>query len=451
MIKFKWIYITIGVLLLSLLGCEKLIFDPTNEETPGAEPKVHLSVNVRAAQPKSGLRSSSINTETDFEDHVHSLGMIIFDSEEGDIVGTYFNDNLGSGESTYAFTVEMKPGNYDFYFVANVPDLATGLAGVTNTSEMVEYMNTVRKLDEDLYEKATSSKGFPMSRVYLNQDVKAGGTIYQPLPFKPLVDGVAKDYVELIRVVAKLEVSLAGMDLDVKDIYFRNANRDYYLVNPSSVNPSSYFNDNTMNVSLRKIDDETYIYYMPEAIIASSTWNPLTDNKPINYFTIETNGGTKYDIPIISIETSITSDYLKKATGQEDGFTPIYTIKRNDHYQYVVRNLEKIEILYIVKEWELVNKALYMGYGYNVEIEGTNVSIKNTVEACDPYHVRLETVGEITFNDGETIKDFTNVNTDASISFELSAEPETEYGEYLHVYFIDVDTDTDTPVHRFSK
>src|SRR5690554_6331741 len=178
MIKFKWIYITMGVLLLSLIGCEKLIFDQTNEETPGAEPKVHLSVNVRAAQPKSGLRSS-INQETDFEDHVHSLAMVIFDSKEGDIVGTYFNDNLGSGESTYAFTVEMKPGNYDFYFIANVPDLATGLAGVTNTSEMVEYMNTVRKLDEDLYEKATSSKGFPMSRVYLNQDVKAGGTIYQ--------------------------------------------------------------------------------------------------------------------------------------------------------------------------------------------------------------------------------------------------------------------------------
>src|SRR5690554_8132524 len=180
MIKFKLIYITIGVLLLSLLGCEKLIFDDTTEVTSGSEPKVFLSVTTRAAKSNSGFRSSINTTDTNFEDHVISLAMVIFESGSDNVIGEpYFNSSLGGGVSTYAFTVEMKPGNYDFYFIANVPDLATGLAGVTNTSEMVEYMNTVRKLDEDLYEKATSSKGFPMSRVYLNQDVKAGGTIYQ--------------------------------------------------------------------------------------------------------------------------------------------------------------------------------------------------------------------------------------------------------------------------------
>src|SRR5690554_456145 len=151
MIKFKWIYITMGVLLLSLLGCEKLIFDPTNEETPGAEPKVHLSVNVRAAQPKSGLRSS-INQETDFEDRVHNLAMLIFKSDNGERVGLHVIENtLGSGESTSAFQVEMTPGQYDLYFVGNMPNLQTALSetNIADRDAMNTYLaNASRELSD---------------------------------------------------------------------------------------------------------------------------------------------------------------------------------------------------------------------------------------------------------------------------------------------------------------
>ena len=169
MIKFKLIYITIGVLLLSLLGCEKLIFDETVEDKSGSDPKVYLSVSTRAAQSKSGLRSS-INTDTIFEDHVHSLAMVIFESESDNVVGEpYFNSNLGSGDASYAFTVEMKPGNYDFYFIANVPELETVINNISNSADLVSLMNSLRTLDGDLYKGATSSKGFPMARIYMGQ------------------------------------------------------------------------------------------------------------------------------------------------------------------------------------------------------------------------------------------------------------------------------------------
>lgn len=463
-------FIVFLAVLLPFTACDKLIYDQPGDNT-GSEPKVYLSVNTRAAQAKSGLRSSINEDVTDFEDAVHSLAMLIFNSDpEGERVGIYVRDNLGSGESTLAFTpVELTAGkSYDFYFVANMPNLETGLAGISDRDGMNAYLsNASRELSDALYRGASETESFPMARVYLKQEVTEGGTIYQPKPFKPkqynteerkvVVNAAGsgadeREYVELIRVVAKLEVTLDGTtDLGVDKVYFRNANRHFRLVEFETV-PTTYFNDNSTNTELRKPgSSNTYIYYMPEAIITSATWSDTGNNQPINYFTIETNSGETYNIPIISNETSITTDYLAKATGNFIGFTPQYTIHRNDHYKYVIRNLEKIEIIYIVNPWELVNKALYMGYGYNVEVEGTKVSINNTVEACDPYHVRLETVGSITFSDGDTQKDFADYDPDASISFELSEEPPVGYGDYLKVCFIDIDTATDTPVHTFSK
>lgn len=462
-------FILFLAVLLSLAACDKLIYDQPDDNA-GNGAKVYLSVSTRAAHAKSGLRSSinEDNADSFFEDRVHSLAMVIFDTATGAKIGEYFNANLGSGVATPAFNVELTPGQRDFYFVANMPGMETDLAAIPNRDAMDVYLSDAsRVMNELLYLGASETVGFPMARVYLNQGVTEGGTVYQPKPFKPrqydeeerqvVVNAagngaVEREYVELIRVVAKLEVKLdGGSNLGVDKVYFRNANGHFRLIEFETA-PTTYFNDNTSNTELRQLTGTgTYMYYMPEALITSATWSDTGNNQPINYFTIETNSGETYNIPIISNETSITTDYLAKATGNFIGFTPQYTIHRNDHYKYVIRNLEKIEIIYIVNPWELVNKALYMGYGYNVEVEGTKVSINNTVEACDPYHVRLETVGSITFSDGDTQKDFADYDPDASISFELSEEPPVGYGDYLKVYFIDIDTATDTPVHTFSK
>src|SRR5690554_1314106 len=147
MVKFKLIYITIAVLFISLIGCEKLIFDETVEDITISDTKVYLSVSTRAAQPKRGLRNS-INNDTNFEDHVHSLAMVIFESESDNVFGTpYFNSNLGSGVSTYAFTIEMRPGNYDFYFIANVPELEGEIKNISDRSSMVNLLNSLRTMD----------------------------------------------------------------------------------------------------------------------------------------------------------------------------------------------------------------------------------------------------------------------------------------------------------------
>src|SRR5690554_5743644 len=185
MINLTRIYIAVAVLLLSLLGCEKLIYDETTEDTSGSNPKVYLSVTTRAAQTNSSLRSS-INTDTDFEDHVYNLAMVIFENGSDNVIGEpYFNTNLGSGVATYAFTVEMDPGKYDFYFIANVSELETGIKNISDRASLNILINSLSTLHIDLYTGADNIKGFPMARVYRNQKVEEGGTVYQPLPFRP--------------------------------------------------------------------------------------------------------------------------------------------------------------------------------------------------------------------------------------------------------------------------
>ncbi|MPM90073.1 Minor fimbrium tip subunit Mfa3 [bioreactor metagenome] len=381
---------------------------------------------------------------------------MIFDSDTGEKISEYFSTNVGSGNpATRVFTVELTPGKRDFYFVANMPQEDLQGTKIPDRNAMDTYLGDAsRILNDGLYPGASATGGFPMARVYLNQEVKEGGTIYQPKPFKPKQYNTEKgkvvvntagsgtderEYVELIRVVAKLEVTLDGAtDLGVDKVYFRNANRRFRLVEFATV-PAAYYNDNSTQIKeLKQVGTtNTYLYYMPEAYIASATWSSTGNNQPINYFTIKTVDGTEYDIPIISNETSITEDYLAKAKGAVSGFTPNYTVYRNHRYKYVVKNLEKIEIVYEVEPWNMVNKILYMGYGYNVEVDGKKVIVSNTVNACDPHHVKLKTVGAITFSDGTTEKDFTDVAPTASMSYELSSEPSEGYGNYLEVYYND--------------
>ena len=463
-------FIVFLAVLLPFTACDKLIYDQPGDNT-GSEPKVYLSVNIRTAQAKSGLRSS-INENDIFEDYVHSLAMLIFNSDtEGERVGIYVRDNLGSGESTLAFTpVELTAGkSYDFYFVANMPNLQTDLAGISDRNTMDTYLsNASRELNDLLYHGASATGGFPMARAYLNQKITEGGTIYQPKPFKPkqydteegkvVVNdagsgSVEREYVELIRVVAKLEVTLDGTTgLGVDKVYFRNANRHFRLREFETA-PTTYFNNNSTNIKeLKRVGTtNTYVYYMPEAIIASADWDDddLDGNKPINYFTIETINGKKYDIPIISNETPITADYLAKAKGAFSDFTPNYNIYRNHHYKYVVRNLEQIEIIYSVEDWEVVERYTYLGYGYTLEMDNDgNITITNTIDDCMPHHVRLVadngaffetdppvTEQEFGFESEDDVDDPDKLKAGYSEDFKINKEDVDEGEVYLNVYY----------------
>lgn len=477
MMKLQRTYVMLVALILAFAGCDKLIYDQPEPGEGVVEHKVHLSVNVRAAQAKSGLRAS-INTDGDYEDYVYDLAMLIFNSDvNGELVGlVYLNNNLGSGESTRAFKVELDANKeYDFYFVANMPGMRDDLteAAIPNSAAMDTYLRHLhgpghnRELNSPLYHGASNNEGFPMARVYKNQLVEPGGTIYQPKPFLPkqygseeykVVTNEAGDgsderpYVELIRVVSKLEVILdASTDAMLEKISFRNANRHFRLVEFETP-PSAYFTGTGPTFTeLKRVEDTEnntchYIYYMPEAIFGTTPWGDTSDNAPINYFTIEMKDDRVYDIPIITYNSTIPPQaYLDFATGDEA--QELYSIYRNHHYKYRVNIQQGIEILYNINNWNVVKKSTYMGYGYNVEVdEDGKVTITNTIDDCMPHKVYLVAKNGANFGGatmveyGYTSKDeqgYTDAQAEAGYSedFNLQNIPTASGVPYLEVYY----------------
>lgn len=464
---YRLLYFILLATLLPFTACDSVIYD----QPGGNEEKVYLSVSTRAAQANSGLRSSdteSINMDgTDFEDAVHNLAMLVFDSSDtGKKISEYFSPTVGSGKpATRVFNIEITPGQYDFYFVANMPQEDLQGTKIPDRNAMNAYLeDTARILNDGLYLGASSTGGFPMARVYLNQVITKGGTIYQPMPFKPkqgntegekVVVNVAdngadeREYVELIRVVAKLEVTLEGSNLSIAEVKFHNAFREYSLAQLLPPAEPKYYND----APLKKINDSTYVYYMPEALMSTDVaWTDAADHKPINYFSIKTLAGQTYEIPIITNSTGIpTEGYLPFAEGKVNNNKPDYNIYRNHHYKYVVKNLEKIEIFYEVDPWNVVNKSTYMGYGYNVEVDDEgNITVTNTIDDCLPHKVEFKALNGAYFSTpSETTKTF-GYTSKGDVDFD-SAKLKTGYFEnyviskdgvssgnvYLQVYYND--------------
>lgn len=435
----KLLYFLTACLLLALGACDSLIYDDregSHETDEG--PVVYLSITKAQA---AGLESLNADA-ADYEDRVHDLALLVFDSGTGTKVGEYFDENIPFGVKEKSFTVKLTPGTRDFYFVANMP--MTELKAIGSKGAMLTYMQSFRNLDAGLYLGATESRGFPMSRVYLAQVVTEGGNIYAPMPFRPN----GEDRVNLIRTVAKLEVVIEGgaTGAGVQNIYYKNAFRQFGFTEGAYPASVSYYEDKP----LKKVGD-SYIYYMPETMINAVSWSAAADHKPVNYFRIEMAGGIAYDIPIITDNRVITdTNYMTFATGKNPADLPDYSLYRNRHYYYLIKNLQKIEIMYSVDPWNVTKSQTFMGYGYNVNVgDDGKVRVSNTVNVCAPHTVKLATVAPFTFSDGTTQKVFSSLGTTDFVEYTLNPVPKTGDGAYLKVWYND--GGSDAPVKTFSK
>ena len=102
-------------------------------------------------------------------------------------------------------------------------------------------------------------------------------------------------------------------------------------------------------------------------------------------------------------------------------------------------SVDKITIDIVVAPWQFTKTTLFIGYGYNVEVDDAgNVTIKNMEQMCDPnYHkVTLRTINGVKFNDNTTEKLFTELGPNASSSYTLTNMSSLALGEpYLKVYY----------------
>lgn len=429
MIRHIFKYSLLLAIIFAFASCDKQIYDKqADDDKNQAREAVFLSVT---RDKVSKFRSSpdlpgdpTINQDIDdWEDRVNSLALLVFD-EDGNKIAEHIDD-AGNGAAGENFVIKLYPGKLDFYFVANMPNMSTALSSITKvsgTGGMEEYMSNLYDLSADLYSGAKTDKGFPMSRVYKEQIITKGGTVYQPAPFLPKNDDdLSEGKVLLIRVVAKLEVKIPASEAtSIDEIVLKNAFKEFHLqhglvktenVNstPSSVAQSTnsphllitHVGDITLQESLPTGGYVTYIAYMPEALMSGAKWTD-TDHIPINYFVIKTTSGVDFEIPIITANNMDWDDnYLTYAKNDND--LAKYNIYRNRRYFYEVKNLSDIEIQYNVKEWDQVKRQLFMGYGYNVIIdEEGNITIENTIDDCMPHKVRLEAENGAHFEGGES-------------------------------------------------
>lgn len=203
--------------------------------------------------------------------------------------------------------------------------------------------------------------------------------------------------------------------------------------------PSQYAD----NVEMRRVAGKNiWLAYMPEAFVATGKWwgnMGNAANKPINYFRITDKDGLTYEIPIITNEGAIPGgEYLKFAKG---GIAqkPNYTIYRNHHYKYEIKNLpNRIEIKYAVRSWDVVEKTTYLGYGYNVEIDDDGkLVITNTTQNCNPHVVHLEAKNGAYFGADpmNTSVQFTELADGASQTYQVNKEGVASGKTYLEVYY----------------
>lgn len=84
--------------------------DASTIEDDGA--KYHWVINVKNPQYSTPSRRADNKDGTRYEDAVHSLAMLIFNSSTGAKVGAYFNNQVGSGvPATHAFSVKLSSGS----------------------------------------------------------------------------------------------------------------------------------------------------------------------------------------------------------------------------------------------------------------------------------------------------------------------------------------------------
>ena len=279
----------------------------------------------------------SINSDSEYyDDRVNSLAVFIFDAHDSEskAVATLFDDNILETIEHLNYTLKLKEGDFDFYFIANLSKKS--IEHLVSKTDVESFMSERRQLPEYLVSGANKLKGFPMARVYKNQSVRAGGTVYNPIPFRPN----GKDKISLIRAVAKIEVELKGDVSQFEMLKLRNGQKEYSLTSNSSLP----LKESLSYHEFKRVSENSLLFrlYLPELLLKNRdskvwSWQSKDDQEYINYITIQLRDN-RYKIPLVANgELAPQGKYLDFALGKLKELTPDYSIERNQYYKLDVK------------------------------------------------------------------------------------------------------------------
>lgn len=396
MMKVLYKYILTGLAITGLLlfvSCKSEIDEiRADEKVVYMTFQMGFAENNKAATRAQGPNPSINTDDPDWEDYVNKLAVLAFESAgAGAKVAEEYT-------ALSFFTMKMKPGNYDFYFIANYPDTDEASIKGMNKAAIETYLQKTAEF-QSFQGAKTSGVLFPMARVYRNQTVTEGGTYANPLPFKPNVGALAdkqlkpislfgqdwqgttiQEKINLVRANAKIELNISGEGkTDIAKIEYVNAAQNYTFAQlpETSLTGQTVAATQSFAYTLPAGTENLVTkLYVPERLFAATEtkgWDTVADAPQggVNYIQITMTSGRTYRIPVISNGplSGSTDNYL---TFARDNSKADYNIIRNNHYYYNINipmDSKEIEVNAVVLPWTLVESEMsYQTPSYSTDI-----------------------------------------------------------------------------------
>lgn len=211
------------LLLKSALCCSSLavsgaFFSCTNSLPPDPEEEneVYLAAAVNFPDPNKPTRATGATVNTDIDDQLVSVRLIIARSADGTIVHNhkhnpteFLSQPIGK-TAVWKSPFKLLPGTYDFFFIANEEgwNLSDKLQAITHANQLF-LSDDFTRIDFTPAFKPTRRKPMIYTQCYRNVvvpriDAQGKGTYRDPQHFQ--ADG--DEEVELIRTLSKVELTV---------------------------------------------------------------------------------------------------------------------------------------------------------------------------------------------------------------------------------------------------
>lgn len=453
-----WKWRLVATLFAALfLGTGCVLNDPDvleNADDRRVPVRVNLVINENGAATRAAGTDVNYNEDnnagTSDERHVNSLRILVFSGGGNQLlkVNKLFTRDAADPESRFDYNLmsstltadfKLEPGDYVFHAVVNEQD-GWGLNNlVVNTSKKSDYLglaslkgvsNTITTEGELKTLVDGKKAGIPMQGVNtFNIDDNVVSNITNP---------VRLSYIPLTRTLAKVVVNLTNIDPQTNVIYPKATT--YQIKSVSLKNVYQKYNvlesvSDAITETGGTVPGVTITHtrggaFPIQRVLQTYMAERKSVTQAIDASTLEVvvdklnEGEIIYSIPL----------YKKNA----DAFD--YNIHRNHYYTINCylngSDMPYVEIFYDNIDWTLVAKQLFMGYGYNVEVDTDgNVTVSNTVQACDPHSIILKALNGAYFDTSATDKErtFTTLTEGTIGSLKLNNLPSS--GNYLEVYY----------------
>ncbi|MDO5663794.1 MAG: hypothetical protein Q4G63_00885 [Bacteroidia bacterium] len=436
------ITIFFGIIIFFAAGCSREA-DDTLAGGNLLPVKVAMVIDDNSQGTRSSTRAAGTIEEQNYneseqtgnpadENHIGTLRLLVFDTggtlrfnKMYSAAALITEDKIQLNNGVLTVLLQLYPGAYNFIAVTN-EDTGWGLSSLAANSSTIANYNTLasQTITNSVTNAGTlsgavaASKGIPMTGEQQFSIANIDATQTNPITLKTIM---------LKRTLAKVEVNLTNLQADnsiypnavnfqLVSVALHNINQQYTLLESATANITQPLS--TVENSITHTQGALFpMQRILTSYMAERKGVSLATNTYIEIKTKKLGDDVVYTIPLYKGET-----------------TRDYSILRNHLYRVncYLNGSGIIEVVYQVADWTLNYHQTIMGYGYVIDIAGDNISVSNTMQACDPHNVTLEPIGTTTINGSTASVQFTQLSNGASANYTIANKPG---GEYLRIYY----------------